>query len=228
MEPHKLLDGIEAWRPSTTSATEYFKKALAFTRKFYGEQIAQIESIRHENVTPESFFCEYIWVVHATGFSARTVGKFIDRLITAYGHWQTLGTESFNDSFIRVRTVCNNLPKARAVHTVATRMVKEIINEGRSWEDFRTVELSSPQVLQRLPYVGKVTCFHLARNIGLLECVKPDLHLVRLAKYWGYPSCEIMCRSVCPEGMPLGIVDLVFWYAASTFGTVQVRTEGQR
>ncbi|CAL5988300.1 Conserved_hypothetical protein [Hexamita inflata] len=34
--------------------------------------------------------------------------------------------------------------------------------------------------LSRLPYIGPVTCYHLARNIGLSSCVKPDLHLKRL------------------------------------------------
>jgi hypothetical protein len=37
-----------------------------------------------------------------------------------------------------------------------------------------------PEDLMKLPFIGKTTCQHLARNIGLQSCVKPDLHLKRL------------------------------------------------
>jgi len=96
------------------------------------------------------------------------------------------------------------------------------------WEAWRQDRLSSPELLRRLPYVGPVTCFHLARNLGMLECVKPDLHLVRMAEHWGYPGCVEMCEDLRPDGMPLGIVDLILWYAASTFGTSGIRRAGSR
>jgi hypothetical protein len=37
-----------------------------------------------------------------------------------------------------------------------------------------------------------------------------------------------MCKAVQPKGVPLGIVDLAFWYAASTFGTIELRGDGDR
>jgi thermostable 8-oxoguanine DNA glycosylase len=30
-----------------------------------------------------------------------------------------------------------------------------------------------------LPFIGGITKYHLARNIGLISCAKPDLHLCR-------------------------------------------------
>jgi hypothetical protein len=103
------------------------------------------------------------------------------------------------------------------------------------WEEYKNQNLSSPDLLKKLPYIGRITCFHLARNIGLLENVKPDLHLVRLAKHWGYKDCLVMCQDVQKnheetnrERLPLGIIDLAIWYSASTFSTIKIRQEGDR
>ena len=45
---------------------------------------------------------------------------------------------------------------------------------------------------------------------------------------WRFANCEVMCEAMRPEGMPLGIVDLVLWYACSTFGTLDARQDGDR
>jgi hypothetical protein len=148
------------------------------------------------------------------------------RLMEAYSGFSVLAKESFDVSFQRIKVVCNNRQKAAAVHKTAVMMEEGIKEKG--WGPFKAERLSTPFLLSELPYIGKVTCFHLGRNIGLLECVKPDLHLIRMAKHWGFNDCESMCRAVRPDGMPLGIVDLILWYTASTFGTISLRTSGER
>jgi hypothetical protein len=101
--------------------------------------------------------------------------------------------------------------------------------EKDGWEKFKKDNLSTPKMLQELPYIGPITCYHLARNIGLLDCVKPDLHLIRLAEHWGFPDCVSMCKTMGEgSGLPLGLVDLAVWYSCSTFGTLSIRKEGQR
>lgn len=227
MEPHKVLPDIEKHRPPLDRGpSAYFQKALEFARAYYSEEMDNISSVRFDDVTPDQFFREYVWVVHATGFSAKAVGNFMPRLMVAYGNFRSLSKEPFEDAFIRVKAVCNNRQKAAAVHKAAKLLEDGIAHDG--WEEFRTKRLSTTDLLSGLPYVGKVTCFHLGRNVGLLECVKPDLHLIRMAKHWGFKDCESMCAAVRPEGMPLGIVDLVLWYAASTFGTLEIRADGER
>lgn len=230
MEPHKELSSIESWRPDLDKGPDrYFLQAWSFAREFYEDELERISSVKLEDVDSDFFFREYVWVVHATGFSAKAVGKFMPRLMDAYGPWRDLGSDP--DYMTRVSKVCNNPQKASAVSSMAKAMRMAEITCG--WEEYRKDNLSSVELLQKLPYIGKVTCYHLGRNIGLLDCVKPDLHLVRLAEHWGFKSCEEMCRSMQkladPErSMPLGIVDLILWYAASTFGTLEVRTKGAR
>lgn len=232
MEPHKELSSIESWRPDLTKGPDqYFLQAWSFARAFYDDELERMASVKLSDVDADFFFREYTWVVHATGFSAKAVGKFMPRLMEAYGPWDKLAVETPAVYMSRVSKVCNNPQKAAAVHSTAQLIRNAVGTCG--WEKFRENRLSSVDKLSELSYIGKVTRYHLGRNIGLLDCVKPDLHLMRLAEYWKFESCEAMCRSmqrlVQPEGsMPLGIVDLVLWYACSTFGTLEVRPAGSR
>lgn len=237
MEPRRELsdDELGEERPSLSDhPSDYFRKAFAFARRNYAAQMDHIASTVFEEVTPEKFFLEYIWVVHATGFNAKVVGKMMPRLVEAYGSWRELGAEDADVVVDRVRKVCNNPQKIGAVRSTAGLMLTGVPEDGK-WADFRDSKLSSPRLLQELSYIGRITCYHLARNIGLLEYVKPDLHLVRLAKHWGFKDCIAMCRDMrtyheTDSGslLPLGIVDLVLWYACSTFGTLEARAEGDR
>ena len=235
MEPRRDLEPamVEFDPPLDQGAIIYFEKALIFTRKFYQKELDQISSVKFEDLHPVHFFREVCWVIHATGFSAKAVGKFFERLMTAYGDFIDLAQEDKNTVIERVRKVVNNPPKIIAVHQMAKNLTLGLGTVG--WEEYKNQNLSSPDLLKKLPYIGKITCFHLARNIGLLECVKPDLHLVRLAKHWGYKDCLSMCEDIqkqheetSGEKLPLGIIDLAIWFSASSFSTLQIRKEGDR
>lgn len=228
MEPHKELGNILKYKPDLNDGPdEYFKKAYEFTTTFYQDVIDQISSVKIEDITPDFFFREYIFVVHATGFSAKAVGKFMPKLLVAYGSWNICGQKPFDEMMSEVKNVCNNPQKAKAVHSTS----KKIVNELREidWEGWKLKNISTVEKIGELPYIGKITRYHLGRNVGLLECVKPDLHLVRMAEHWGFKNCEDMCRSMRgTEDIPLGIIDLALWYLASSHGTLDIKKLGRR
>jgi hypothetical protein len=241
MEPRRDLspEEMEGGPTPADSPEAYFRKARAFAEKHYWDEMVRIWSTKFEDVSPGFFFMEYIWVVHATGFNAKVVAKMLPRLTAAYGigadgtGWDKLGREHADQVLKRVLPVCNNPQKAKAVHNTAYSMCKAMFplspdDPVVTWEEFRKERLSTPELLTRLPYVGKITCHHLARNLGQLDSVKPDLHLVRLAAHWGFEDCTKMCEAMRPPEMPLGIVDLILWYASSTFGTITARKDGDR
>ena len=67
------------------------------------------------------------------------------------------------------------------------------------------------EYLDSLPMIGPITKYHLARNLGI-DCAKPDRHLVKLAKYFGYPSVQQMCEDISKEsGYRIGTVDVILW-----------------
>lgn len=74
-----------------------------------------------------------------------------------------------------------------------------------SWEYF----------LQTFDFIGPVTSFHLAKNLGL-EVVKLDCHLVRMASVARCSCPEELCRITAEiTGDKLSVVDLVLWRYAT-------------
>jgi hypothetical protein len=81
--------------------------------------------------------------------------------------------------------------------------------------------------LETLPWIGSITKYHLARNLGL-DFVKPDRHLVRLAAAYGYADPAAMCQEIANEtGERVGVVDVVLWRYSNLTGTRDlIKVEG--
>lgn len=68
--------------------------------------------------------------------------------------------------------------------------------------------------LGKLPWIGSITKYHLAKNCGV-DCCKPDRHLVRVAAKFKTTPEELCQRLAHESGDRIGTVDLVIWRAAS-------------
>jgi hypothetical protein len=66
----------------------------------------------------------------------------------------------------------------------------------------------------RLPWLGPVTKFHLAKNLGV-DVAKPDVHLNRLAKPEGITAQELCERLASETGYRAATVDLILWRACA-------------
>jgi len=228
MEPQKTLPpSHRSWSPlRTDSPQSIFGKAAGFTKEYYRETVDRISNTALPNVSPEFFFDEYTWVVHATGFSSHAVTKFMPALRSAWGPVLLIPSD-LGQVLPGVLKVCNNPVKARSIHKTA--MIIQAAVSGGEWENWKRDYLSTPEALSNLPYIGKITSMHLARNLGNLQVVKPDLHLVRMAQHFGYKDAFVMVAEMSKqESLEPGIADLCLWYYLSTFGSVDYRQEGER
>lgn len=73
-----------------------------------------------------------------------------------------------------------------------------------------------------LPWIGEVTKYHLAKNFGV-PCVKPDVHLVRLATVHR-TTPDALCADLARRtGLRLATIDTVLWRACAT-GFLDSRT----
>lgn len=214
------------------SSYGYFKLARSFAEANYQETIDRISTTEFGKLPENVFIEEYVWAVYVSGFRANTVSKLWPRLMNAYHEAMLhacyyIGDDAPPCDMDRVRrlamTVFANERKTDAIIKAAG-----IIHDGiksLGWPKYRDEHLSTPELLQELPFIGQITRYHLARNIGLLQWVKPDVHLNRMAKHWQYASPQAMCEHLGKvEGLQPGIVDLILWYAASTFGTRDIDT----
>jgi hypothetical protein len=84
--------------------------------------------------------------------------------------------------------------------------------ESEGFDAFRLkIEADRISELEKLPYIGTVTKFHLAKNLGM-DVAKPDRHLVRVANRFGYGDVQRMCCDISEFcGDNIAIADLVLW-----------------
>lgn len=68
------------------------------------------------------------------------------------------------------------------------------------------------QFCQSIPWIGKITKYHLAKNLGV-DCVKPDRHLVGIAEKY-HTTPDLLCAELSKSsGDTVSIVDTVIWRA---------------
>lgn len=69
--------------------------------------------------------------------------------------------------------------------------------------------------LETLPWIGPITKYHLARNLGI-DVAKPDRHLQRVADHFKYFDVQTMCNTLSIDtGDRAGTVDIIIWRAMS-------------
>jgi thermostable 8-oxoguanine DNA glycosylase len=154
----------------------------------YNEEVQYFRDLpSFEKCTPEQFFNEYVWCVLNAGMKEQVARKIYDRFMEM-GNLETIG----------------HLGKRAAIYRG--------ICEYPQW--FRLLQGAPDKIeyLQTLPWIGPITKYHLARNIGI-DCVKPDRHLVKLASQLGFSNATEMCETIkkfFPEEK-LGTIDVILW-----------------
>jgi hypothetical protein len=148
---------------------------------------------------PESalgFFQEYAWVVLNSGMKNQVAQMIWDKVKSAL----RLGD--------RVDTVFKHPGKGTAIQQAWGNREKLFLD----YQSQPAAELLN--WLQALPWIGPITKYHLAKNLGLDVC-KPDRHLVRIASKYGLTPEELCTALARKIGDRVATVDLVIWRAAN-------------
>lgn len=163
-------------------------------------------------VSESDFLREAAWVILSAGMRETVVRGRFGRVTTAFYDWQSADVIARRrDQCIRRASVAfNHVGKLSAIGDVAIRLAEV------GFEVFRDrLRSDGLNELQRLPFIGPVTRYHLAKNLGL-DVVKPDRHLVRMAHAAGFDEPEAMCRIVAEvTGDRLATIDIVLWRFAT-------------
>jgi hypothetical protein len=151
---------------------------------------------------------ESAWVILCSGFRESVVRQRFDLVSLCFCDWSSAA--EICDSATQCRATAlaafGNGKKIEAILGAAT-----IANELGFPALKRSILENPIGALQMLPFIGPITAFHLAKNLGFATA-KPDRHLVRLAAEMGYSDVQQLCGSIsAATGDPIQVVDVVLW-----------------
>ncbi len=178
----------------------------------YLSEIAWQESVSFDFVTEPEFLREYAWVVLNCGMRESIVRKKFGKLSLCFWRWESASLITTTAETCRrlALGIFNHGPKIDAILSVSHLIAN--VGFGPFRHGFGENPLAA---LERLPYIGQVTKYHLAKNLGM-EVAKPDRHLSRIAKAFGFQSPQDLCARISGEtGVRIPVVDLVLWRFAT-------------
>lgn len=136
------------------------------------------------------FACEAVWVIINSGMKEQIARKIWERIQDV---WQKGGETS---------TAFKHKGKVKAIDFVWNH--KTLL-----FDNYQKAE-NKIEYLKSIPFIGNITCFHLAKNLGH-DCVKPDRHLVRVANSYNTTPDEL-CEMLSKEtGEKKCVIDIILW-----------------
>lgn len=193
-------------------AAAYFIAKETVIREGYEKEIEWQRNVSLNNLTESKFLKESAWVILSSGMNEIVIRKVFPKITNAFFNWESSETiyRNQSDCLESALNIFNNPKKIKAIIEIA----KEISDVGfdRSLE---FIENEGVSYLTKFPYIGPATSYHLAKNIGF-NVVKPDRHLVRVAKSAGYADPHDLCSDLSEiVGDDIRIIDLVIWRYAT-------------
>ncbi len=168
--------------------------------------------LNFDDTTETDFLREAAWVVLNSGFRESVVRSFFPRISNAFFDWKCANriAENVDYCISEAIAVFGNRPKIQAIAQIALAVHEIGFSAIR-----KEIKEHTTEYLKRFPFIGPVTTFHLAKNLGI-PTSKPDRHLVRLANFTGFNSVrELCCRIGEIVGDSVAVVDLVLWRYAT-------------
>jgi hypothetical protein len=168
----------------------------------YEDDISWAEGLEFIKPDAEYVVREAAWVILNSGFRFQVVQRVWPRVTAAFRFWDI---EQIDEScVIEALGVLKNVGKMNAIWDIA-KLVRE---EG---VDDILRDAADPPKLRRLPWIGKITCWHLAKVLGV-DVIKPDVHLTRAAKAAGFETALGLCENIRElSGDRLTVIDSVLW-----------------
>ena len=169
---------------------------------------------RLDRIDESEFLRESAWTVLSAGFRETVVRRLFAPLCDAFLGLHSASVIQANRVGCRraALEVFRHQRKIDAILDIACVVADSGFEVIR-----RRVQEEEVGFLQTLPFIGPITAFHLAKNLGL-PVVKPDRHLQRIARAAGFTSprelCELISHCI---GEPIQVVDVVLWRYATLF-----------
>jgi len=175
----------------TTDILTFYQKAKEICiRSGYQNEIDWVEKRKLEDQTADDFGRQFMYVILNSGMNNKIAeGIYVKAMkhgMMAIGH-----------------------PGKRAAIIKGLEMKEQWFNELKSKKTLN----EQLTFLESLPWIGPITKYHLARNLGI-DVAKPDRHMVKVAHHFNFPNVQKLCEAVSLKtDERIGTVDVVLWRA---------------
>lgn len=140
-------------------------------------------------------FCiQFIWVVCNSGMKNQIAEKIYKKILQAI-----CDKKDISDVF---------------GHKGKVSAIKLMINQHELLFDKYTKAKDKIEFCKNLPFIGNITKYHLAKNLGA-DCAKPDRHLIRIAKKYDTDVLSLCKKLANQTGDKLRTVDIIIWRACN-------------
>jgi hypothetical protein len=197
-----------------------YRVAICATKEFGLEREWQ-KKVLGCSFSERDLLREAAWVILCSGFSERVVRGRFDAISLCFCDW--VSAEYIMRRAERCRStamaVFGSARKIGAIEDVCRYVCEHGFDTLSS-----CIQADPVRELRKLPFIGPVTSYHLAKNLGI-DVVKPDRHLARLASKFGFGSAESMCTEIGHQvGEPASVVDIVLWRYCALSHAASIRT----
>jgi hypothetical protein len=161
-----------------------------------------------DKFTEQDLLREAAWVILCSGFRESVIRNSFSFISLCFCEWESAAVISASSELCRATALAAFRNERKIDAIVRTALYINAVG----FEGYKKEILEDPLLaLRRLPYIGEVTAYHLAKNLGA-DVAKPDRHLVRLAASQGFYDVHSLCATIAKEtGDPLRIVDIILW-----------------
>jgi hypothetical protein len=172
----------------------YAELRAAVIASGYADEIDWAQTVRAPE-TADDFATEAIWVILCSGMKEQVARIIQGRVRNAI------------DAGLPVKgNALGKSGKAQAIDTIW-------LDRERLFREFGEAA-DKVEFCRSLPWIGDITKWHLAKNLGI-DCAKPDIHLSRIAAYYGTTPAALCETLSVASGDRIATVDLVIWRACN-------------
>lgn len=164
--------------------------------KGYSYEIDSVEKRNFRDTTANDFLSQYCYVVINAGMRNQIAEKIYQKLCKE-------GSDTIGH---------------RGKRIAIKSMSLSYEHDFEKLKNCKTIE-QKLEFLVSLKWIGDITKYHLARNLGL-DFAKPDRHLERLKVKYGFKDVQIMCKFIAEKtNERIGTVDVILWRYSNLFGS---------
>jgi hypothetical protein len=197
-------------RRAAALARAYLAAKLAVLRSEYAAEVVA-PAVQLQSISESDFLRELAWVILSAGMAERVVRLKFAAVSEAFLCWSSAAEISASQESCVTLALEHFGHKGKIGAIAAARLVA-----AAPFDVLRERVLANPLAeLQRFSYIGTITAFHLAKNIGV-SIAKPDRHLTRLCNAAGFAQVAELCHCIGSfVGDDISKVDTVLWRFAT-------------